>query len=169
MLEKVLSFKHDSDNLQVAMGLPEGIDNKCREIVHFSTFTNYFIKSEFFDNEDDAPNNLLTQTGVLEKALSLCENDQEEVYTMFVFKDAHNHCKQALGAFTQFEEEKDEKERKKMQMLMELVELKAMVDDDNDRSEIVTPKDMFKKIRAAKDNMYNFENYYKVVTNESKN
>lgn len=169
MLEKVLSFKHDSDNLQVAMGLPEGIDNKCREIVHFSTFTNYFIKNDFFENENEAPNNLLTVTGVLQKALSLCKTDQEEVYTMFVFKDAHNHCKQALGAFRQFEEETDEKERKKMQMLMELVELKAMVDDDTDRSDIVTPKDMFKKIRAAKDNMYNFENYYKAVSNESKN
>jgi len=167
MIKEILKFQHDSDNVPVAMGFTEEIDNRCREIVHFAAFTNYFIKKDFFNDEEEAPKNLMTITGILEKALNICKTEEEKVYTLFVFRNVHKHCSQAIGAWETFYEESDEKERKKMQMLMELVELKALTEDE-DRETLITPKDMFKKITAAKDNMYNFEKYYTIV-NEPKN
>ena len=168
MIKELLNFRHDSDTIPTAMGLNKEIDDKCREIVHFSSFTNFFIKEDFFsDDDNNTPENLTTVTGVLEKALGLCKSKEEEIYTLFVFKDVHNHCTQALSAYQVFEGEKDEKVKKKLKMLMELVELKAMADDEDDRKDVITPKDMFKKITIAKDNMYNFDNYYKALKNES--
>ena len=168
MVKEVLKFRHDSDNIPTAMGFDNIIDDRCREIVHFSAFTNFFIKEDFFDEDDDhAPQNLTTVTGVLEKALSLCNTKEEELYTLFVFRDVHNHCNQALAAYEVFQDEKDERQKKKLKMLMEIVELKVMSDDDGDRKDIVTPKDMFRKINVAKNNMYNFDNYYKALKNES--
>jgi hypothetical protein len=166
MLEKILNFKHDSDDLPTALGFSEEIDNKCREIIHFAAFTNYFIKNDFFDDQE-APSNLTTLTGILEKALNICKTEEEKIYTLFVFRSIHKNCSQALGAYEAFEEEKDEKAKKKMQMLMELVELKALSDDEEDRSNFITPKDMFKKINAAKNNMYNFDKYYSVVNEQN--
>ena len=163
-----MNFKHDSENIPKALGLSETIDNRCREIIHFSAFTNYFIKNDFFDDNDETPRNLTTVTGILEKALNLCKTKEEEIYTIFVFRNVHDHCSQAIGAYKALEEETDEKSKKKMKMLMELVELKALTDDDDDRNTFITPKDMFKKIEAAKENMYNFEKYYSVI-NESTN
>jgi hypothetical protein len=167
MIKELLKFHHDSDNVPVAMGFTEEMDSKCREIIHFSAFTNYFIKKDFFNEEEDAPTNLMTITGILEKALNICQTEEEKVYTLFVFRNVHKHCSQAIGAWEAYYDEADEKQRKKMKMLIELVELKALTEDE-DRETLVTPKDMFKKITAAKDNMYNFDKYYSVV-NESKN
>lgn len=168
MVKEILNFKHDSDSIPTAMGFSTDIDNKCREIVHFAAFSNYFIKEDFFDDNDETPSNLTTITGVLEKALSLCKTKEEELYTLFVFKNVHEHSSQAIAAYKVFEGEEDEKAKNKLKMLMELVELKALADDESDRKDLVTPKDMFKKITIAKDNMYNFDNYYNIV-NESKN
>ena len=169
MVKEVLKFRHEHDNLPTAMGFNMDVDVKCREIVNFSAFSNYFIKQEFFDETDnETPENLTTITGILEKALNLCKTKEEEIYTLFVFKNVYEHCTQALSAYQVFEGEKDEKSKKKLKMLMELVELKALADDDNERNDLITPKDMFKKITAAKDNLYNFDNYYNLV-NESKN
>ena len=169
MIKEILNFKHESDNIPTALGLSEGIDNRCREIIHFAAFTNYFIKNDFFDDGDQTPSNLTTITGVLEKALDICKTKEEELYTLFVFRNIHDHCSQAIGAYKTFEEETDVKEKKKMEMLMHLVELKALSDDEDDRDYLITPKDMFKKIKVAKENMYNFENYYSVIINEPKN
>lgn len=167
MIKEILNFKHESENIPKALGLSETIDNRCREIIHFASFTNYFIKNDFFDDADETPSNLTTITGILEKALSLCKTKEEEVYTLFVFRNVHEHCSQAIGAYEVFNKETDEKEKKRMKMLMELVELKALSEDDEDRSNLVTPKDMFKKITAAKDNMYNFDRYYSVVNEQN--
>lgn len=167
MIETILKFKHDSENIPTALGFSEDIDNKCREIIHFSAFTNYFIKNDFFDKEDDTPSNLTTITGILEKALSICKTEEEKIYTLFVFRSVHEHSTQAISAYRVFEEESDEKAKKKMKMLMELIELKAMADDDANRDEVITPKDMFKKITIAKENMYNFDKYYAVVNEQN--
>jgi hypothetical protein len=167
MIKEILNFKHESESIPSALGLSETIDNKCREIIHFASFTNYFIKNDFFEDGDETPSNLTTITGILEKALSLCKTKEEEVYTLFVFRNVHDHCSQAIGAYEVFSKETSEKEKKRMKMLMELVELKALSDDDEDRSNLVTPKDMFKKITAAKDNMYNFDKYYSIVNEQN--
>lgn len=164
MIEKLLKFKHDSNKIPTALGLSEEIDNKCREIIHFSAFTNYFIKEDFFSDDDEtAPKNLTTTTGILEKSLSLCKTEEEKLYTIFIFRALHDNCTKAICAYKVYNEETDEKEKKKMKMMMELAELKAMVDDETDRSDYLTPKDMFKKIAAARENMYSFEKYYNSV------
>ena len=166
MLENIFKFQHTSDDIPTALGLPVDIDKKCREIIHFSVFTNYFIKKEFFENDDETPENLTTITGMLEKSLSLCKTDQERVYTLFIFRNIHKNCSQAIGAWETLDEEKDEKAKKKLQMLLELVELKALSEEE-DRANLLTPKDMFKKIEAARNNMYNFDKYYNVINEQN--
>jgi hypothetical protein len=168
MIKELLTFRHESDNIPQALGLPEEIDERCREMIHFSCFTSYLITNEFFSSKDETPNNLKTITGVLEKTLGLCKTKEEEIYILFVFRNVHEHAVGAINAYEAYNDETDEKARKKMKMLMELVELKAVLDDKDERKDVITPKDMFKKIEVAKNNMYNFENYYSVI-NESKN
>jgi len=168
MIKELLNFKHDSDNVVIALGLPENTDERCREMVHFASFTSYLIKNDFFDDTDESPSNLRTITGVLEKALSLCKTKEEEIYLLFIFKHVHQHTTQAIAAYDMFNNEADQKAKKKMEMLMQLVEIKALADSEDDREDLITPKDMFKKIEIAKQNMYNFDNYYSVI-NESKN
>lgn len=167
MLDKIFSFKHESDNIPAALGLTEELDNKCREIVNFASFSNYFIKKNLFDEQDESPSNLTTVTGILQKALSLCQTEEERAYTLFVFRNVHDHASGALGAYEAYSDDSDDKSKAKMKAILELMELKVLSEED-ERSNYITPKDMFKKIEAAKDNMYNFEKYYSVV-NESKN
>ena len=41
-------FNHELETIPVAMGLSKEIDDLCRERVLFTTFTNYFIKEDFY-------------------------------------------------------------------------------------------------------------------------
>jgi hypothetical protein len=169
MVETIFKFQHDSNVIPTALGLPEEVHDRCKEIIFFSTFTNHFIKKDFFDNDADTPSTLTTITGVLEKALSLSTSESEKLYLLFIFKEVHEKGAHNLMGYQMIEEETDEKAKKKMKMLLELTELKALMSDD-DRSELTTPKDMFKRIDIAKKNMYNFENYFnEVMHNEPKN
>lgn len=166
MIETVFKFQHDSNKIPVAMGFAEEIDNKCREIINFSTFSNFFIKNDLFNDSEEAPSVLTSITGVLEKALSVCKTEEEKIYLLYIFGNSHKHSTDAIIAWDALENEPDSKQKTKMKMLMELVELKAFTEDD--RKNLVTPKDMFKKIEVAKQNMYNFDKYYSIV-NESEN
>jgi hypothetical protein len=162
MIETMFKFQHDSNNVPEAMGFKEDIDEKCREIIHFSTFTNYFIKKDFFNDNEEAPSLLTSVTGILEKALTVCKTEEEKLYTLYIFRGCHTHCAEAINAWEVVQNETDKKELNKMKMLMELVELRALTEDD-DRKNVITPKDMFKKIEVAKENMYNFDKYYSII------
>jgi hypothetical protein len=54
-----------------------------------------------------------------------------------------------------------------MKIMMELVELKALMDKEDDRKDLITPKDLFRKIEIAKKNLYSFEDYYKEIKNNA--
>jgi len=62
----------------------------------------------------------MTITGILEKALNICQTEEEKVYTLFVFRNVHKHCSQAIGAWEAYYDEADEKQRKKMRIWQRL-------------------------------------------------
>lgn len=160
------NFNHDTEVIPVAMGYDIEIDEKCREIVYFSTFSNYFIKNEFYDDQAEVPSNLTTTTGILEKALNLCKTEEEQIYTIFIFKNISNNASNALKSYIAYESASDKKYKEKIKVLLELSELEARLSDEK-REDLVTPKDMFRKIEKCKENLYNFDNYLSAI-NESK-
>lgn len=160
----MFNFNHESDKIPVAMGFTEEFDDLCREKVMFSAISTHFITEEFFDSEEEVPQNMNTITGVLEKTLKICKDESEKMYTLLIFRNTFDTAAQALAKYKVMQEE-DDKTKKKLSILMELVELKALMDEE-DRSHITTPKDLFKKIEAVKNNLYSFEDYYKQIKNE---
>lgn len=153
-------FNHESDKIPVAMGFTEEFDDLCRERVMFSAISTHFITEEFFDNEEDTPKNLNTITGILEKTLNTCKSETEQMYTLLIFRPTFDMATEAVAKYKILQEE-DDKTKSKLKILMELVELKALMDKDSDRKDLITPKDLFRKIDLIKNNLYSFENYYK--------
>ena len=160
----MFNFNHESDTIPVAMGFTEEFDDLCREKIIFSAISTKFLTEEFFDGQDEIPQNMNTITGVLERTLNICKDENEKLYTLLIFRSTFDKATEALAKYKIMQEE-DDKTKKKLSILMELVELKALMDDE-DRAHITTPKDLFKKIEAVKNNLYSFENYYKQIKNE---
>lgn len=153
-------FNHESNKIPVAMGFTEEFDDMCRERVMFSAVSTHFITEEFFDSEEDAPKNMNTITGILEKTLNTCKDESEKMYTLLIFRSTFDIATEAIAKYKILQEE-DSKTKTKLKILMELMELKAMMDDKEERKDLITPKDLFKKIELVKNNLYSFENYYK--------
>lgn len=156
-------FNHENEQLPEAMGFTLEMDDLCRERILFSAISTHFIAQEFFDSPKDAPKNMNTITGILEKCLDICKDENEKLYTLLIFRKEFDLATEAVAKYEVFNSE-DEKMKKKLKVMMELVELKALMDEDN-REHILTPKDLFKKIESVKNNLYSFDNYYKEVKN----
>ena len=164
MLE--FKFNHESETIPHALGFSDELDDVCRERVIFSTVSSHYITQEFFDDEDQVPKNLNTITGILQKCLETCKNENEQLYTLLIFRTEFDTAAEAIAKYKLYHSE-SEQTQKKMKIMMELVELKALMDKEDDRKDLITPKDLFRKIEIAKKNLYSFEDYYKEIKNNA--
>ena len=161
---KQYKFNHEVDSIPDAMGFSKEFDDICRERILFSAISTHFITKEFFDEEDDAPKNMNTITGILEKCLNSCKDENEQTYTLLIFRKVFDLATESIAKYNLFNGG-DEKTKKRMKIMLELIELKALSEEEDDRDELITPKDLFRKIDAVKNNLYSFENYYKEINN----
>lgn len=162
----MIKFDHSMSSIPEALGFTLEMDNLCREIVYFSTVSNYFITDSFYDDTDEVPNNLSTITGILEKAINLCSSEDEKIYLMFVFKNCFEMISKVLTIYKMLNNETSYEERKKLEIIMEMSELKALSDKSVKRDDLITPKQLINKIGIIKENPYNFDEYYKIVSSQ---
>jgi hypothetical protein len=155
-------FDHEETKINRAVGVSDEMYERVKNIVFFSTFSNYFIKEDLFDDENDVPKSLNTVTGDLEKALKLTSNDMEKDYLLLNFKNYHEMALETIAKY-QLLNRLDETEKKKISLIMQMMELKMEEDAKNGEDVPVNPKEMFNKLEIAKKNLYNFEQYFKDV------
>jgi hypothetical protein len=69
MILKERDFDHNRDEFHEAMNIPGYIRTKCRERIFFAAFSNALQRAELFEDEDDAPKDMSTVTGDLQRCL----------------------------------------------------------------------------------------------------
>jgi hypothetical protein len=165
-METVFQFQHDAEKINDALGLSYEQDMKCREVVFFSAFTNYFIGRELFDDESERPRSLSTMTGDLEKAMSLLDTDREKSYMLLLFRNNHNLALEIISKYRLLENA-DKAERRKLDLILGLLELKLEEkkekQEEGEEVEYYSPSDMLKRIDFVKESRYNFQKYYNLV------
>jgi hypothetical protein len=162
-MENVFQFQHEAEKINDALGLSYEQDAKCREVIFFSAFSNYFIGVDLFDNEEERPKSLSTLTGDLEKALSLLKDDREKSYMLLLFKTTHNLALEIIAKYRVLET-LEPSERKRMDLLLGLLECKLEDKKQEENNfDYYSPSEMFKRIDYAKESLYNFQNYLNLV------
>ena len=99
MILKNREFNHSKDHFHDAMNIPGYVRTKCRERIFFAAFSNALQRQELFEDEDDAPKEMCTVTGDLQRCLSLITDPLEYEYTLLTF---YGHQRMAMEAYGKY-------------------------------------------------------------------
>jgi hypothetical protein len=162
MLQK---FNHEKENIHEALCLSDDVKNVVREKIFFSTFSTALAAEELFDSIDDAPSQLTTVTGILEKVIGLV-SDTEYDYMLLTFYNWHDLARHAYKHYKMIN---DTNVSSEIKTKMKILELLQGLKDDSDSSEEkksgeLNPKDVLKRINLTKKSGYNFDKYMYMVS-----
>lgn len=165
---QTFNFQHNASKVAQALGVNPQTEDRCIEIINFCTISNYLISHEMFDDRDDAPNNLTTLSGDLEKALSLVSNQEEKDYVLFMFRTLHDAVQATIAKYEVLNELQGV-DKKKAELVLQMIELKLEEKTEEDRDNYITPSSMFNRIKIVQQSNYNFQTYLTLLENNGKN
>lgn len=173
MILKEREFNHSKDNFHEAMGIPSYMRTKCRERIFFTSFSNALQRKELFEDEDDAPKDMSTVTGDLQRCLKMITDPLEYEYTLLTF---YGHQRMAMEAYSKYKflnsNTQSKEDKLKMSIINLIQELKAKHDeeeeghasDEEDEIDNITVTNALKRISIVKESHYNFDTYLKILT-----
>lgn len=171
MILKDREFNHSKDHFHEAMNIPSYMRTKCRERIFFTSFSNALQRKELFEDEDDAPKDMSTVTGDLQRCLKMITDPLEYEYTLLTF---YGHQRMAMEAYGKYKflnsNEQSKEDKLKLSIINLIQELKSNDDDDDEDSheedeiDKITVNTVMKRVSIVKDSHYNFDTYLKMVT-----
>ena len=171
MILKTREFNHSKDHFHEAMNIPGYVRTRCRERIFFAAFSNALQRQELFEDEEDAPKEMSTVTGDLQRTLSMITDELEYEYTLLTF---YGHQKLAMEAFGRYKylnsKDQSKEDKLKLSIINLIQELKDRSDDEDentaeeDELDNVTLNTAIKRISIVKDSHYNFDTYLKQLT-----
>jgi len=171
MILKEIDFNHTKNAFHEAMNIPGYIRTKCRERIFFAAFSNALQRVELFEDEDDAPKDMSTVTGDLQRCLKMINDPLEYEYTLLIFYGYQCMAMQAYGRYKYLNSTPQSKEDKiKLNIINLMMDLKDKEEDEEnnnkeqDEIDNITVNTSIKRISFVKSSHYNFETYLKLVT-----
>ena len=173
-MESIFNFNHESEKINEALGVTDALDAKCTNIILFSTAANYYIVEDLYESRDEAPKNLKTLSGDLNKALTLCQTEEEKNYTLFIFDRTHKLVKEVIERFID-KNKGTEADTIKLEILSKLLDLriaeeikKRDIDGDDYKGllGVISPSNLIKNVKLVKKSNYNFDKYMALVNDE---
>jgi len=159
-------LNHELDSFHEALGVSENSRTKCRERVFFSTIANALQRNELFEDEDDAPKELRTVTGDLQRCLRLIKDPLEYEYTLLIFSSAQRTASQSVGMYQALKEKRVDKEdflKIKLFDLLEKLHNKEDKEDEDDLIDQIDRKSMIKRCEFVSNSHYNFDTYMNML------
>jgi hypothetical protein len=171
MLLKERDFNHDKDEFHEAMNIPGYIRTKCRERIFFAAFSNALQRAELFEDEDDAPKDMSTVTGDLQRCLKMINDPLEYEYTLLTF---YGHQRMAMEAYSRYKylnsSSQSKEDKIKLSIINLMMDLKEKQEDEENNSkeedeiDNITVNTTIKRISIVKSSLYNFDTYLKLIT-----
>lgn len=161
-------FNHETESFHESLGISDDIRVKCRERVFFNTFSNALQRQELFEDPDDAPKEMRTVSGDLQRCLRSITDQLEYEYTLMIFNGAQRTAMESFAYYRHMLETHDNREDRIKLKIMELVEeMRAGKDDDDDDDDEpinrINKKSMMKRIKFVKQSHYNFDTYLNML------
>jgi hypothetical protein len=195
MYLKTNCYKHEEAMFNRALGIKDISIMVSRERIFFVTMVNAIVLNNLYgDNKQDAPREMRTATGDLERCMKLVNSEEEYAYTLLMFHNFHKLSLQTITAhLAQINDEMSEEEKSAINMLKMLGELKEKFgdhleitrksDDDDDEEESLfnssnknelpinklDPFTLLKRVDFIIKAKHNFTEYLKILAENYKN
>ena len=171
MILKNREFNHSKDHFHDAMNIPGYVRTKCRERIFFAAFSNALQRQELFEDEEDAPKEMSTVTGDLQRTLSMITDELEYEYTLLTF---YGHQRMAMEAYSRYKylnsSSQSKEDKIKLSIINLMMDLKEKQEDEENNSkeddeiDNITVNTTIKRISIVKSSLYNFDTYLKLVS-----
>jgi hypothetical protein len=171
MILKERDYDHNRDEFHEAMNIPGYIRTKCRERIFFAAFSNALQRAELFEDEDDAPKDMSTVTGDLQRCLKMITDPLEYEYTLLTF---YGHQRMAMEAYSRYKylnsSSQSKEDKIKLSIINLMMDLKEKQEDEENNSkeedeiDNITVNTTIKRISIVKSSLYNFDTYLKLIT-----
>lgn len=81
----MVQFDHTKGNINRSLGITDDRSDELDAIVMYNMINQAMMIRQLFDNPKDAPDNMRTKTGVLERCFESTNNEAERVYLVWEF------------------------------------------------------------------------------------
>lgn len=160
-------FNHETENFHESLGISDEVRVRCRERIFFNTFSNALQRLELFEDDDDAPKELRTVSGDLQRCLRTITDQLEYEYTLMIFNNTQRMAMESFAYYRHMLESHDNREDRIKLKIMELVEeMRGSKDDDDEDEDPISrlnKKSMMKRIKLVKQSHYNFDTYLNML------
>lgn len=163
-------FNHETNDFHESMGVPDETQVRCRERIFFTAITNALQRLDLFEDVNDAPREMCTVSGDLQRCLRSITDQLEYEYTLLIFNSNQRVAMESFAMYRHMLESANNREDRIKMKIMELVDemRSASKDDDDDEDEElpinrINKKTMFKRIKLIKQSHYNFDTYLNML------
>lgn len=169
MFLKDIQLDHSKEKFHEALTVPDYMRSKCRERVFFSSFSNALQREELFEDADDAPKEMSTVTGDLQRCLKMIDSELEYEFTLLNFMAYQKLAMEAYGRYKYLNSKDMPKENKLKLSIINLMEDLRNQEEDNEEDEGIdntSVNSVIKRISLVKSSHYNFTTYLKQLNVE---
>lgn len=79
----MITFNHTVSTIQESIGIPDMKADTLTASIMYEMMNQSYLLNSLYDNPEDAPPNLRTKTGILERVFEEASNEQERLYVMW--------------------------------------------------------------------------------------
>jgi hypothetical protein len=88
----MVKFNHEEETFEKSLGITTDRADFLTASVFYEMINHAYLIDKLFDDTDDAPRNMVTKTGILEKAFDETVNEAERIFTTWEYsKIDHLH------------------------------------------------------------------------------
>jgi hypothetical protein len=81
----MVQFNHEEKTFEQSLGITTDRADYLTASVFYEMINHAYLIDKLFDNSDDAPRNMVTKTGILEKAFEDTVNEAERIFTTWEY------------------------------------------------------------------------------------
>lgn len=100
----MVQFDHTKPTFEQSLGISEERADILTATVFYEMINHAYLVDKLFDNSDDAPRNMTTKTGILEKAFEEASNEAERIFCTWEYGKIdlldNNDAKSPLAGMT---------------------------------------------------------------------
>lgn len=168
MVLKSKTFNHTEEGFHAAIGVDKNTVIVCRERIFFSHFVNTLQSFDLFGDREDAPREMTTMTGDLQRTLQMISDPLEYEITLIHFMSFHRLACEAFAHWKFINDSDTSTEDKlKLELLHLVKKLKSASDDDDDDKDNphnnINVDSVMKRVDLVKKSKYDFSKYMELV------
>jgi hypothetical protein len=163
-------YRHEEEKFYKALGIDKRTQWLCQERIMFAHFANAMQVEDLFEGRDDAPKEMTTCTGDLQRCLQMIQDPLEYEYTLLVFQQFQKLANEIYGRYQFMQDENTSQEDKmKLKIMNMMAEMKLMEMHkeepgmDDEEVESITPTNLMRRIPLVRRSQYSFDKYIGLV------